>query len=205
LGFRVLSITTTATDDPGAYADSLFFYAWYAALLGGHEATGWGEFGFSSHGASNGQAPFRTRPALEPGSTFTTALEHSGTYHSRHTDQGLIWLDSAAHAFGFTPGALGVGGPVAAAARTLIAAPNPMRAEVRIGFTLPRRQAVRLVIYSAGGGQVALLADGELDSGQHDTRWNGCDRDGRPVASGVYFAALEAGGYRQVERVVVLR
>jgi len=46
LGFRILSSTSSATDDPAAYDEAGFDYAWYAALLYGHEATGWGEYGY---------------------------------------------------------------------------------------------------------------------------------------------------------------
>ncbi len=101
LGFRVLSITTTATDNPDLYSQPLF-YSWYVALLCGHEATGWGEFGFSAYGFSNGRAPFRTRPTLAPGTAFTGPVLHSGPLHFWHTNLGRINLDTQLHTYSFT-------------------------------------------------------------------------------------------------------
>src|SRR4029077_16257969 len=69
LGFRILSSTSSATDDPAVYDEAAFDYAWYAALLYGHEATGWGEYGYCAAGASNARAPYRARPTLDPGNT----------------------------------------------------------------------------------------------------------------------------------------
>jgi hypothetical protein len=204
LGFRVFSITTTATDNPDLYSEPLFFYAWHVALLSGHEATGWGEFGFSAYGNSNGRAPFRTRPTLVPGTTFTSAVLHSGPLHFRHTNLGRINLDTQLHTYSFTAGTVDVPA-TGLSARPLWASPNPLRVESRIGFTLDRTQAVRLAIYDACGRRVATIATGELEAGRHERSWTGIDDAGSRVAAGSYFVALEAGGSRSVSRLVVIR
>lgn len=205
LGFRVLSITTTATDNPDLYSQSLFFYAWHVALLSGHEATGWGEFGFSAYGFSNGRAPFRTRPTLSPGTAFTGPVLHSGPLHFRHTNLGRINLDTQLHTCSFTVGTVGVPAGPDLSARPLWAAPNPLRVETRIGFDLDRTESVRLAVYDACGRRVATIATGELDAGRHERSWAGVDDAGSRVAAGSYFVALEAGGSRSVSRVVVIR
>ncbi len=205
LNFRVLSITTTATDGPAAYDESAFFYAWHAALLSGHEATGWGEYGFSAYGASNGLAPFRTRPTLAPGSAFVSPVVHAGSLHTRHTDLGRIELDSAAHSYGFSPASLAVPGEPVRADLSLAAFPNPARSGMRFGFTLEHPRAVRLAVYDTGGRRVTTLITEELAAGRHERFWSGLDAADRRVAAGSYFVALETGGARSVARFVLDR
>lgn len=205
LGFRILSITTTATDGPGAYDASRFFYAWHAAQLYGHAATGWGEFAYSASGASSGQAPHRARPTLDPGTVFTGPVYHAGTMHTRDTDEGRLWLDTADHTFGFLPGSTGVPAGQDADGRRLMLVPNPVRATARVAFTLERPARVRLDLYDVGGRRVATLIAANLPAGRHERPWAGGDDSGQRVMPGHYFLVLEADGERSVARVVLVR
>ena len=205
LGFRVLSITTTASDGPGAYDEGRFFYAWHAALLSGHAASGWGEFGYSASGMSNGQAPYRARPTLDPGTSFTGPIHQEGTMHTRDTDQGRIWLDTSDHTFGFLPGNVEIPTGIDAAGTRLILAPNPVRAAGRVSFTLERPSSVVLALYDVDGRRVATLIEDELAAGPHELPWTGLDDAGRRVAAGGYLLVLEAAGTRRVTRVAVVR
>ena len=50
------------------------------------------------------------------------------------------------------------------------------------------------------------LVDGKvLEAGPHTTLWDGADRSGRTVASGTYFARMEAGSWKQDVRVTILK
>ncbi len=99
LNFKVLSITTN--DAVNVYTQDEFFYAWYSALLYGHEATGWGEYNFSSVSA---QAPFRTRPTLDAGTLFYQGIVDNSPEHYRYTDIGKSWVKTDDHTFGFALG-----------------------------------------------------------------------------------------------------
>ena len=80
IGFKTLSITTNDAGDPFTdYDEAQFFYSWFSALMYGHEATGWGEFEFSASGPSNAKAPFRARPNVDAGTSFTTNSPHIGS------------------------------------------------------------------------------------------------------------------------------
>lgn len=35
--------------------------------------------------------------------------------------------------------------------------------------------------------------------------WDGCDRSGRPVASGIYLAVLKAGKHRETRKLLLIR
>ncbi|NBB87215.1 MAG: hypothetical protein GVY12_13485, partial [Bacteroidetes bacterium] len=53
--------------------------------------------------------------------------------------------------------------------------------------------------------EIALLYDGDQTTGYHLGVWDGRDRSGAPVASGVYFVRLQAGGTTLTESVVRVR
>ena len=205
VGFRVLSTTTSATDDPGAYSEPAFFYAWHAALLYGHEATGWGEYGYSAAGASNAQAPFRARPTLNPGGAFVSPVSHGGSLHFRYTDRGRLELDSATHQYNFIPSTVAVPDGTRRLARTLDVFPNPSPGATRFGFTLDRPSGVHLMICDPAGRRLATLPKRDLPSGRHESAWSGLDDSGEPVAPGSYFAVLESGDSRTVARFVIVQ
>lgn len=63
-----------------------------------------------------------------------------------------------------------------------------------IRFSLPQRSEVNLEVYDLRGARVAEIVRGDmLGEGEHSMIWNGRS-NGRPVASGTYFARLRVGG-----------
>jgi hypothetical protein len=83
--------------------------------------------------------------------------------------------------------------------------PNPFNPLTRIDFGLKARGAVSLRIYDVAGRLVRVLVDEERGAGHYTEEWNGRDNNGRTVASGIYFYAIEAGGFRQTRKMVLLR
>lgn len=85
-----------------------------------------------------------------------------------------------------------------------LAGANPVRSEAHFRFALPTRSRVELSLYDLAGRSVHTLLDRELEAGEHDAAWT-LDGGGGQVAPGVYFARFQAGSYRAVERLVVIR
>ena len=83
--------------------------------------------------------------------------------------------------------------------------PNPFNPTTVIPFTLTSRQPVVLAVYDAGGRRVATLVNGTVESGAHEFVWNGTTDGGDPVASGVYFYRLVAGGVEQAKKMVLVK
>jgi len=81
--------------------------------------------------------------------------------------------------------------------------PNPLRGVGRIGFALPSASHVRLSVLDVQGREVAVLAEGVLEAGRHQVRWDGAS-SGR-VGAGLYFVRLSAAGRSLVRRTVVTR
>jgi hypothetical protein len=102
IGFRVLSTTRTAavSDASGkevGFDNNQLKYAWYSALLDGHEAFGWGEPHFCASGPAANAAPLRVRPDLAPRwfmgrLKLSTDPTREGAYE-RGSDTGTIWVD----------------------------------------------------------------------------------------------------------------
>ncbi len=85
------------------------------------------------------------------------------------------------------------------------AVPNPFNPQTMVRFSLPAEQHVRLDIYDVQGRLVRTLVDGVRPAGTGEARWDGRDRTGRGVASGTYFARLQAGGLQEVGALTLVR
>lgn len=97
------------------------------------------------------------------------------------------------------PTALPLAGP------NLQAAPCPFRETTSLRFTLPEAGRVSLVLYDASGRAVRELVHGWQSAGPQAVVWDGLDRGGREVPSGIYFAALAAPGASARLRLLRLR
>jgi len=93
------------------------------------------------------------------------------------------------------------------AARPTLASnyPNPFNPHTTLSFSLPAAGEAKLAVYDVAGRCVKILASGALSAGEQSVVWQGVDEENRPVASGVYFARLEAAGEAITHQMVLLR
>ncbi len=71
--------------------------------------------------------------------------------------------------------------------------PNPFNPSTTIAYQLAEAGQVSLVVYDLTGNVVSTLVNESQTAGYYQTVWNGRDRRGVPVATGVYFYRLKAG------------
>lgn len=83
--------------------------------------------------------------------------------------------------------------------------PNPFNPETTLELFLPRPGKASLAIYDVSGRKVASVLDEWLEAGAHTAGWDGRDRYGNAVASGIYFVKLEACGQERRTRIALLR
>ena len=89
--------------------------------------------------------------------------------------------------------------------------PNPFNPATTIQFALPRASSVRLEVYNVLGQEVALLADEVRPAGYHTVVWNGRNRNGTSVSSGVYIFRLTAqdisgtSSFSQLKKMILLK
>ncbi|MFQ6104878.1 MAG: FlgD immunoglobulin-like domain containing protein [Candidatus Glassbacteria bacterium] len=87
--------------------------------------------------------------------------------------------------------------------------PNPFNPETTISFDIPgkagERQRVGLGIYDLRGRHVKTLVDSELDPGTHRIVWDGRDKNGEIVPSGIYFYTLRCEDTTQARKMSLIK
>ncbi|OQX84675.1 hypothetical protein B6D60_08905, partial [candidate division KSB1 bacterium 4484_87] len=82
--------------------------------------------------------------------------------------------------------------------------PNPFNNSTRINFTLPEQGIVSLKIYNILGQEVIELFDRDMPAGEHIVFWEGKNRFGERVPSGMYFARLKSGQRNHVIKLLLI-
>jgi hypothetical protein len=83
--------------------------------------------------------------------------------------------------------------------------PNPFNSTTTITFDLPQQTQVELNCYDITGALLTSLESKILAAGHHIYKWDGSDRYGRPVVSGIYFCRLKAGAFGAIQKMVLLK
>ena len=124
---------------------------------------------------------------------------------SRNGASTLIGLSDSLFSVGVPAGV--EADPAPAPARFVLStnAPNPFNPITTIHFGLDRSGATTLRVYSVGGTLVRTLVETTLPAGQYHAVWDGRDRAGRPVGSGVYVYRLDQGDHHLARKMSLLR
>jgi hypothetical protein len=72
--------------------------------------------------------------------------------------------------------------------RTVI--PNPFNPSTEITFESLGSCSITMEIYDVSGRRVGMESLGSFEPGVHRARWDGCNTQGKPVSSGVYFIRM---------------
>lgn len=83
--------------------------------------------------------------------------------------------------------------------------PNPFNLSTTIEFQVPFRSKVKLTICDILGREVATLINKELGAGLYRIGWDGRDKHGYPVSSGIYFCTLSADQFSATRKTVLLK
>jgi len=78
--------------------------------------------------------------------------------------------------------------------------PNPFNPVTKISYEIPVKSLVTLKVYDMLGREVARLYDGEREAGRYEAEFNGMR-----FSSGVYFYKLEAGSYKAVKKLLLVK
>jgi len=87
--------------------------------------------------------------------------------------------------------------------------PNPFNPATTIHFSIPAHAAngtrVQFRLYNTLGELVRTLVDEKMFPGHYAVTWDGRNRHGYAVSSGIYFFQLVAAEFKQTKRLMVLR
>ena len=83
--------------------------------------------------------------------------------------------------------------------------PNPFNPTTTIDFSISRTGMVNLSVYNSVGQLVKVLVNDNYVPGTYQVSWNGMNRSGTPVASGIYFYRLATKDYSKTMKMVFLK
>jgi hypothetical protein len=123
--------------------------------------------------------------------------------------QMALRLDFADGTFGFysvSGSATSVGDVIPdAAIRLARSVPNPFASSTRLEFDLVAPARVGVSVFDVTGRLVSRLLDEPRPGGRQSVTWDGRDRSGAPVSSGIYWARIETGATSHAVRMVLVR
>jgi len=83
--------------------------------------------------------------------------------------------------------------------------PNPFSTTTSITYHMNRSENVRLSVYTPTGRLVTHIVDGNVGPGSHSVTWDGRDRFGNEMASGVFYYQLMTGDGAVTGKMMLLR
>ncbi len=83
--------------------------------------------------------------------------------------------------------------------------PNPFNPATTIKFATPKTGLVNLKIFDLAGRHVRTLVNGQKSAGYHSIMWDGTDHKGRGVASGAYYYRLQAEGFDETQKMLLIK
>ena len=83
--------------------------------------------------------------------------------------------------------------------------PNPFNPTTNISYDLPKNEHVSIVIYDVMGRNIRLLINEKKSAGYYRVYWDAKNDIGEPVSAGMYIYTIEAGEFRSVKKMVLLK
>ena len=83
--------------------------------------------------------------------------------------------------------------------------PNPFNPSTTIQYELPQDSEVRISIFNILGKRIKVLENSRQQAGAYTVQWDGRDEHGNSQASGIYICRIQAGGFRQSIKLMLVR
>ena len=83
--------------------------------------------------------------------------------------------------------------------------PNPFNSITMIRYELPQEKNIHLSIFNLNGEEVMTIVSGKQGAGKHQVVWNGVDKSGKEVTSGIYFSVLKNGSFTKTRKMTLIR
>jgi len=83
--------------------------------------------------------------------------------------------------------------------------PNPFNPSTTIKYDLKAAGKVTLIIYDILGREVKRLVDWNEMAGYKTVTWNGKDKNGHSVSSGVYFYTLQTADFIKTNKMLIVK
>ena len=83
--------------------------------------------------------------------------------------------------------------------------PNPFNPSTTIAYQLSKAEKVEIIVYDLAGRQVRQLVNESKAAGSYTVLWDGKNRNGQRVASGLYIYQIRVGQFNQNRKMLFLK
>jgi hypothetical protein len=83
--------------------------------------------------------------------------------------------------------------------------PNPFNQSTTLCFSLPEDQLINLEIFDSNGKKILTLVNESKHAGFHQLSWDGLNKQGQPVGSGLYIYRIRAGSFTSSRKMLLLK
>ena len=83
--------------------------------------------------------------------------------------------------------------------------PNPFNKNTKIPIDMLHGDALRIVIYDMHGKQIKTLSDEFKSAGKYELEWDGTDRFGKQVSTGVYLTIMQTRNFSQARKIMYIK
>ena len=83
--------------------------------------------------------------------------------------------------------------------------PNPFNPTTDIRYSLSKASKVQIDIYNLKGQNVKTLVSQNQEAGEHYVTWNGTDKTGSSVPSGIYLYKLQTDTEIQIKKCILIK
>ena len=78
--------------------------------------------------------------------------------------------------------------------------PNPFNPSTKISFSIPSSGLTKLTVFDISGREIAQLVNEELSSGTYEYTF-----DAGSLTSGAYFYRIEANGFTETKKMLLIK
>ncbi len=83
--------------------------------------------------------------------------------------------------------------------------PNPFNPLTKIKFEIPHQAKVKLAIYNILGQEIICLIEKDFTAGVYQFKWDGTNKTGIKVASGIYLYRLKSQSFTKAKKLVFIK
>ncbi|CAI8274385.1 MAG: Murein DD-endopeptidase MepM [Chloroflexota bacterium] len=83
--------------------------------------------------------------------------------------------------------------------------PNPFNASTNIRYEVMQNSLIEVSIYNISGKHVDTISKGFNSPGKYVVLWDGTNKNNQVLPSGVYYCVVETNGFRDAQKIVLLK
>ena len=83
--------------------------------------------------------------------------------------------------------------------------PNPFNPATQLSFVLQKPSHVKIKIFNILGEQIKTILENDLSTGFHKVSWNGKNKSGQNVSSGLYVYTIKIGNIIIPNKIILMR